>query len=278
MILAELKNIVEVERIKKSQNSYIRNILKEYLQMYVLFFIYTNLRYQKNLIFTGGTCLRHFFNLPRLSEDLDFDYLQKIDSHSFQKDLEAFFTKRYQYREITTALKQQGRQIILKFPVLKKLELAKEKESDMLYVKIDLSSNPSKFYEIEITSKGSFGFNFVARHYDLSTLMAGKIHAILTRRYLKGTNNRESVKGRDYFDLLWFIKKECKPNLKRLNDLLGKNLDWRSLRNELDQKVLEVTTKYKSDFVSDLLPLVLNPEVIPLYVDNYAAEYKRYVK
>ena len=93
MIYQELEKIVQQERFKKTHLSYIQTLLKEYLQVYVLYFIYTSKNYGKNLIFTGGTCLRHFYNLERLSEDVDFDYLREFESQELLDDLKDFFIK-----------------------------------------------------------------------------------------------------------------------------------------------------------------------------------------
>ncbi|KKR75172.1 MAG: hypothetical protein UU18_C0012G0013 [Parcubacteria group bacterium GW2011_GWB2_40_8] len=62
-----LKNIVD-ENFDKSA-LYKRNLLKEYLQVLVLDYIYSSDKYS-GLVFYGGTCLAHCFGLPRLSEDL----------------------------------------------------------------------------------------------------------------------------------------------------------------------------------------------------------------
>lgn len=276
MIYKELEKIVLEERMKGSLNNYIRNLLREYLQVYILYFIYISLEYNKNLIFTGGTCLRHFFGLERLSEDLDFDYLKKVDSNKLLNSLKNFFKVRYMYKEINASIKQQGRQILLKFPVLHKLGLAKQHESNLLYVKIDLSENISKHYSVQTTSKSKYGFNFVAKHYDLSTLMSGKIHAILTRRYLKGKNDRLTIKGRDYFDLLWFVKNSVKPNIERLSDILNKKVTMNYIESQINRRINRLIVKYKADFRSDLIPLINNPEIIKYYVDNYYNEYSRY--
>ena len=135
MINNELEKIVADEKTKGSSNMYIRNVLKEFLQAYVLYYIYTQKEYSKNLIFTGGTCLRHFYELPRLSEDLDFDYLEDFDSGNLLKDIREYFEKKLKYRRIKLSLKQRGEQIILKFPVLHSLSLATKQESDLLYIK-----------------------------------------------------------------------------------------------------------------------------------------------
>jgi len=276
MIEKELEKVVNEEKAKGYLGSYIRNKLKELLQVYALNYIYTDLQYNRNLIFTGGTCLKIFYDLPRLSEDLDFDYSIEIDTAKLIDDLEAYFKKQFQYRKITLSLKQRGSQIILKFPVLHNLMLANADESDILYVKLDFEKNPSKFYDLLITSKSIYGFNFVARHYDLSSLMSGKLHAILFREKLTGNDNRESVKGRDYFDLLWFLKKSIKPNIKRLCEMIGKEMDISLLESQLDLKVKDAVLKYKSDFKSDLLPLISNTAFLDEYINNYYEEYLRY--
>ena len=97
MIDTELKKVVNEEKVKGNSNSYIRNKLKELLQIYVINYIYTDLRYNKNLIFTGGTCLKIIYDLPRLSEDLDFDYLNDIDTTQLIDEVEEYFKKHLQY-------------------------------------------------------------------------------------------------------------------------------------------------------------------------------------
>jgi len=276
MINKELEKILVDERARGSSDIYIRNVLKEYLQVYVLYYIYINKKYNKNLIFTGGTCLRHFFDLPRLSEDLDFDYLEYFDSSGLMGDIEIYFKKQLQYKNIDLVLKQRGEQILLKFPVLHVLGMASLQESDLLYVKLDFLKNPSKHFGLQITSKSIYGFNFVARHYDLPSLMSGKIHAIMTRNRFTGTDDTKTIKSRDYFDLLWFIKKAVRPDLKRLSVMLGKNMSMKQIEELLDLKVNELVIRHKNDFKSDLIPLISETDFISIYVDNYYEEYMRF--
>ena len=274
MIEAELEKKVLEEKAKGSPREYIQNLLKEYLQVYLLYFLYTSPHY-KDLIFTGGTCLRHFFGLGRLSVDLDFDYTTIPDSSQMLKQIGVFFHQRHQYPDFSGALKQGGDQILLKFPVLRRLNLAKGAESDFLHVRIDLAKNRSPSFHAIKSSKNIYGFNFVARHYDLPDLMAGKLHAVLKRRYLRGKENRQTVKGRDYFDLLWFLKQGVVPNLRRLSDLLSEEVTLLEVERRCDEKVREFVVKHKGDFQSDILPLLSNPGLIEEYIDNYQEEYQR---
>ena len=78
MIIEEMRSLLNKQGIQNKSNLYIRSLLKEFLQIYVLNFIYLNQIYNKVFVFTGGTCLRHCFGLNRLSEDLDFDLKNRL--------------------------------------------------------------------------------------------------------------------------------------------------------------------------------------------------------
>jgi len=61
-----------------------------------------------------------------------------------------------------------------------------------------------------------FGESFLIRTFDLPTLMATKINAILFRKWEKTDQKGDMlarVKGRDYFDLMWYLQKKIEPNL-----------------------------------------------------------------
>lgn len=269
MILEALKKIVSDGQQSGASEVYVRNSLKEYLQVYVLYFIYTTPQYRQNLIFTGGTCLRHFFDLQRLSEDLDFDCVAKCDATKLADDLKKFFSKKYKYNDVLSSVKQAGRQILLKFPVMKILGLATGTDSDLLYVKIDLSPLASLHYATQTSTKSSYGMNYAAKHYDLPSLMAGKLHAVLMRQ-------RHAIKGRDYFDLLWFIKNGVQPNIQRLSEMLGHPVTVDTIGKEVDDKVSKFIRSHKGDFESDMIPLLSDPNMIPIYIDNYQEEYLRF--
>jgi len=90
-----------IELIKKSIEEreslpllFKRNLVKEYLQVLILSFLYSKKEY-RNLVFYGGSCLRHCFNLPRLSEDLDFvDIKNEVNLKNLAQDIENFFKKK----------------------------------------------------------------------------------------------------------------------------------------------------------------------------------------
>jgi len=281
MIIEEkMKNIVSTLRRQNTDPLYIRSSLKEYLQSYVLNFIFSEGEYKDSYIFTGGTCLRKVYGINRLSEDLDFDVKEPIDPEKLRKGLEDCFVKKYMFQDFSTSVKQQGRQVLLKFGVLNKLGLAGPTESPLLYIKLDINNMESDIYGVDVKLLNDFDFSYISKSYDISTLMSGKILAILQRTRLWGTENQETIKGRDYFDLLWFLERDVKPDLERINDIFkkqgtGGNVSAESLGQMLDAKVELAVTKFKDDFKRDLLPFIDNPAVLGDYVDYYRENYQK---
>jgi len=196
---------------------YVRNLLKEQLHFYLLDFIYKHEIFRQS-IFYGGTCLRHCFGLPRLSEDLDFEYLDKDFSFELlATDLVQHFRSAHHYDELVTKI--QKCRLYLKFPLLKQLGIAMKGESDFLHVKIEvnITSHKPNSFSTEIQPLSVMQRTFFVKRYDLPTLMASKINAVINRSWRKqGKTVGASidVKGRDYFDLIWYMQKGVKPRLE----------------------------------------------------------------
>ena len=112
------------------------------------------------------------------------------------------------------------------------------------------------------------------RHYSLADLMSGKIAAVLTRQRFWGESNQATIKGRDYFDLLWFLDKQIIPNLPRINDLIKETLSSKEFVDRLNEKVDLATSKFKLDFKRDLLSFVaLSEPSISDYLESYQDNY-----
>lgn len=211
--------------------AYKRNLVKEYLQVLTLDYLYSSDKYN-SLVFYGGSCLFHFYALPRLSEDLDFvDIKQEINLKNLADDLKTFFSKKLDF---PVAVKLQKFRIYLKFPVLSKLGFAARGESDYLFLKVEIFSDFNFCSKYKIEAKPLFKYNktVLARVFDLPTLMATKIRAILYRKWEKTDktgNTLISVKGRDYFDLMWYLEKGIKPNLS----CVGDKMESEDLKNKL---------------------------------------------
>jgi len=243
--MIEIKNYLKtLLALESDQNVlYQRNILKEYFQIILLNYIYSDQKYS-GLIYYGGSSLAHCYDLPRLSEDLDFiDSTKKIDLNILASDLKSFFDKQTDLKPI---IRIQKFRIELKFPVLSDLGLISEKksESDLLIIKLEIypDSLIVKNSQIEILPLFKFNQSMLIKTFDLPTLMATKINAILNRKWEKTDkkgNISIKVKGRDYFDLMWYLQKEVKPNIRCI---LGvKNID--ELKTQLLTQIDQIDTR-----------------------------------
>ena len=108
-----LKRILEKKQSYRNP-LYIRNLCKEELQNYILSYIYNSSKY-RNLIFTGGTCLRKIYGLPRLSEDLDFDFTTPFSLDMFSNDIQDYFMGDLQYKNMTAKNSSNENTIFIKF-------------------------------------------------------------------------------------------------------------------------------------------------------------------
>lgn len=113
MILEEIKSLINKSSSTNKSNLYLRSLIKEFLQVYILNFIYLNPQYSKVFIFTGETCLRHCFGLNRLSEDLDFDITKSIDMVKLKTDIENYFKTEFMYQELQVSILQRDQQLLL---------------------------------------------------------------------------------------------------------------------------------------------------------------------
>ena len=269
-----LKNLVAEKKKQGLANDVIGNLLKEALQFYALDFIYNSV-YGQNLIFTGGSALRICYGLNRLSEDLDFDLEQgeKIDKERLVKDALDYFKKRLDFPKIEATISGKEKKIYLKFSILYDLGLARKPESEKLYVKLEIAENISKYYQTEFIPVSKFNLNFVVRIYTLETMMASKIIALLKRTFRKGRGDKITFKGRDYYDLLWFLQKGISPETKRLSDVLA-IADKKEIYRQLWRKVEKIDPVYLRE---DILPLFEDRRFIEKYCQNYKEMVKKYL-
>lgn len=246
-----------------------RNVLKDYLQILVLDFIYSSKKH-KDLVFYGGSCLAHCFSLPRLSEDLDFVDIAKLtDLNILAKDI-ALFVKKELGIDIKTSV--QKFRIYLKFPLLRDLGLAGKSESDLLFLKIEVFKDFEYCTKCntEITPLFKFNRSILVRTFDISTLMATKINAVLRRVWIKkDKTGREvaRVKGRDYFDLMWYLEKGIKPNI---DCIIGVD-DMGALKKKLLENVAMLD---KDSIKMDLEPLIEDAT----FVDNFSCNIEEILK
>jgi len=251
-----------------------RILLKEALQSYVLDFLYNHPHY-RHLNFYGGTCLHVIFNLNRLSEDLDFDNNENLELASLENDLVDMFKNALGYEE-TIAKSQRSAQgilrVTLKFPLLKDLGLSAH-PNESLHLKVEVSHH-EQVAEIQHTPVFYHGRSFVPAHFSLETMMAGKMIACLERSFQRGREGA-FIKGRDFYDLLWFMQQGVQPLENKLSQDGGQAYTVHSAMSALQEKIQGIRV---SDLAVDLLPMFESRSYIESWLENFHANFERYAK
>ncbi|MBU1349598.1 MAG: nucleotidyl transferase AbiEii/AbiGii toxin family protein [Patescibacteria group bacterium] len=275
MLQKILKEIVKDKKAQGLPDFVIKNYVKEFLQYPALDFIYNNKNY-KNFIFTGGSCLRICFNAPRLSEDLDFDLFEKdykkLNFQALAEELKLYFKTKYLINIIVKC--QADKRTYLKFPLLKKLNLTDQSESDLLYVKIEPSISCFKKPDIEFSPISFYGFNFVVKNYSLPFLMTGKLNAIFNREWFKGKQNEINIKGRDFYDLFWYLQKGVSPDWKNLKKVINISSE-NELKKELLKFIDKNVTSQKLSY--DLKNFFSDQHFISDFCENYRKIMEKYL-
>ncbi len=191
-----------------------RNVAREYLQGQILGAL-QHAGAMNSLAFQGGTCLRFVFALPRYSEDLDFALegdRSTYDLRNYLKAVRSVLNAENYDTELRVWDEKTVHRGLVRFPgILHELGLSPHR-SESLAIRIEVDTQPPKGAGTDV--------HLVRRHialrlhcHDRSSLLAGKLHAVLHRPY---------PKGRDWFDLIWYLSAPewPAPNLALLNAAL----------------------------------------------------------
>lgn len=225
-------------------DQHILNIIREYLQVLILKAIYLS-KYGKALSFMGGTCLRMCYGLKRYSEDLDFTLDRKIPGYSFNElnEIVASFLKNTDF-EVDFKFNEEKTVQTSFIRVSKVLHLfgVSPLKTQKLHVKLEVDTKPVKISDKERESFFLTKFDeiFPIIKQTDEILFAGKIAAILIRSF---------TKGRDFYDLIWFLTRRTGIDLNYLNsrlkqaDLSLNFKDPKAVIHELEKRISQVDTK-----------------------------------
>jgi predicted nucleotidyltransferase component of viral defense system len=166
----------------------------------------------KAAAFYGGTCLRIFYDLPRFSEDLDFSLLEKNRGFSINSYL-PYLTAEFEalgmlvsVKEKPKAMNSQIESAFLKAEtewkelVLEQTAFTLPLSKPSIKIKLEVDTLPPLSFETE-NKLLLRPFSFYVNCLQVEDLFAGKMHALLFRQW------KNRVKGRDWFDLEWYIRK-----------------------------------------------------------------------
>lgn len=257
-----------------------KNALKEIIQEIALLGLFRS-GFFNNAALYGGTALRIFYGLDRFSEDLDFSLLlpQKDFNLSkytkyIQNELGAYgfeMTVEEKVKSIETSIKSAfikgGTEIhLLKINSIKN-PIKGVHTDEQLKIKLEVDTNPPAGAKYEVKYQLN-PIPYSVRLFSASSLFAGKIHALLCRSW----GNR--VKGRDFYDYIWYLSKNIKVDLVHLSNRMTQT---NHLKDEeiLSKKMLinMLLNKFtKIDFQQakrDVLPFIRNTQTLELWSEDF---------
>lgn len=236
------------------------NALKEITQEICLYAL-SESGFFDHALFQEGTCLRIVHGMDRFSEDLDFALKepQTFDITPYMEKT-ATLMKAYGY-ELEIAGESKADKAVqtrfLKDDSIKKIVTFKHLRDfrKKINIKVELDTNPPAYAKDEVKFL-DFPTDYSILCHDRGTLLAGKIHALLCRPY---------IKGRDWYDFNWYISNKIAPNYKFLSSALNQLGPWKDQGLEVDREwlVKSLEEKIKSlewkKIISDVAPF-LKPE------------------
>ena len=223
-----MNNVIETMlwKYNPQNNEERENAIKEIIQEIALAGLSRGGFFEK-AAFYGGTCLRIFYGLNRFSEDLDFALLKK-DPNFKLTDYFPTLKKEFSSYGIEINVLEKGKNsnseiqsVFIKGNTLILMmsffptndDTRKIISNQMIKIKFEVDTDNPEGGIME-TKFRMLPAPYEVKVFDESTLFAGKIHAIICRNY------KSHVKGRDYYDYLFYIGKGARFNLKYLENKL----------------------------------------------------------
>lgn len=188
----------------------------------------------KHAGFQGGTCLRIVYGLPRFSEDLDFILFEPVKNFSWQHYLNEIQLE-FESFGLTLEVKDRSQaDNAVKKAFLKENSFGKVLQLSYARTRSDVQTVQIK---LEVDTNPPMGSDFEAKLLEFPTpfsvitqtppsLFAGKVHALLCRNY---------VKGRDWFDFVWYVTRKTPINYLLLGKALEQQGPFKGKKEALDK-------------------------------------------
>jgi predicted nucleotidyltransferase component of viral defense system len=229
--------------------------------------------------FYGGTALRIFYGLDRFSEDLDFSLLAPNPDFS----LTPYFSKiveEFQSLGMNVSIREKDKRIKtqVESAFLKSETIWQELVLEDLVKQHGISSNKIIKIKIEIDRLPPLGFateekllirpfSFYVNCFKMPSLFAGKLHALLFRKW------KSRVKGRDWYDMEWYIRKGVSLNMHHFLQRAKETNDWMEDQINQEQILQLLITKIENvsfDSVKeDVVRFIANDQKLAIWSENY---------
>jgi predicted nucleotidyltransferase component of viral defense system len=229
--------------------------------------------------FYGGTALRIFYNLDRFSEDLDFSLLKEDPNFSLEPYFPSIVSE-FEALGIKVSIKEKVKtaKTTVDSAFLKSETIWKELVLEEIVKQEDIKSNRDIKIKIEVDRKPPLGFeteeklllqpfSFYVKCFNQSSLFAGKMHALLFRKW------KNRVKGRDWYDLEWYIKNEIPLNANHFFLRAKDTGDWKEKRitnNQINQLLKEKITTVSFDRIKeDVVRFIKDDKALQIWSPTY---------
>ncbi len=237
------------------------NALKEIIQEIVLLGLWRSKFYEK-AVFYGGSALRILYKLDRFSEDLDFSLLQPEKEFNIKKYLSAVKSELELWGfEATTEEKNKMNESTIDSGFIKANTLI-----HLLKIDLNLKTHKNAVMKIklEIDHDPAIGFNYEFKYHlhpipftiktmTLPSLFAGKMHALLCR------TRRINIKGRDWYDLIWFVKNNIPCDVNYLKNKMVQTGHIDLSETLTKEKLVEVISEKIKEIDFDLVKRDVEP-------------------
>ncbi len=220
------------------------NALREIVQELALLGLWRS-KFYEQAAFYGGTALRVFYALPRFSEDMDFSLLEPNTHFDLTPHLEAIRTELLAFgftfdvekkvksnpSAIESAfIKGETKVNLLRIGAPERLRDRLPK-LQRLRIKLEVDTDPPPGAEFNVETL-LVPIPFQVKLYTLPCLLAGKLHALLCRKW------QQRVKGRDFYDFLWYLGRQTPAHLTHLQSRMEQTGHW-DPEQTLDRKALQ---------------------------------------
>jgi len=242
-----------------------RAILREYLQIIILNGIYKS-KFAKSFLFMGGTALRYFYNLPRFSEDLDFntadlthdEFKRVIDITRAELEREGF--------SVASDVQKRNNLFIANIifkDVVEKYAITDNRKASLM-VKVEIN-RPGWELMTESSVLSMYGYNFTAILMSRANLLSEKICALFSRRL-----------GRDIYDTLFMLRRKFPFN----ENILKINHIKLPVKDAILEYLKEIGEKELKRLGAQLQPFLFKEEDIelvlkaPLYAERFLENHE----
>ncbi len=255
-----------------------KNALKEVVQEVALCGL-SRAGFFKHVAFYGGTALRIFYGLDRFSEDLDFSLVMPNPDFQFNRyfsgvesELAALglkFSIEEKQKTVDSAIKSaflkgNTKEHILNIYDIQNIGINPD---EVIKIKFEVDTNPPVFAQFENKYR-LLPSPYQVKLYDMSSLFAGKIHAVICRSW------KNRVKGRDLYDYVFYLSRQAKVNLPHLQARLEDSGVWKSSETLTLEKLHEML-QARFEMINyeqakqDVLPFIADPNKLDLWSEEF---------